>query len=154
MSNDKANWTKISGFFIANGSENYLLIGNFNRKQATTTTQVSSTNTNYSYYYIDDVCVSSDSLTCSQPVGINPTSLNLSSFNLYPNPATSHVTISNNLHTAFDIQVYNTVGQLLYKEQNINKSNLQLDVSSYNSGLLFIKITSNNNQFIYKHLKH
>jgi hypothetical protein len=151
----KNDWTKVSGSFVATGNESYIIIGNFNRKQTTTSSQLSSNNINYAYYYIDDVCVSSDSLTCSQPVGINEAVLNQSLFNIFPNPANNYINITkeNDLND-LSVSIYNAIGQLLYTQQNITSNNTQIDISNYNSGLLFITITSNNNQFTYKLLKH
>ncbi|MBD3635701.1 MAG: hypothetical protein HUJ25_00005 [Crocinitomicaceae bacterium] len=63
---DTINWTEINGSFIASGGEQFLIIGNFNRKQNSTAQQVKNTGAAYSYYYIDDVCVSTDSLTCTE----------------------------------------------------------------------------------------
>jgi hypothetical protein len=67
---DSSSWVKISESFIATGGEDHIIIGNFNRSQFTTSVQVKSENIDYSYYYIDDICVSSDSLECFNTVGI------------------------------------------------------------------------------------
>ena len=69
---DTLNWTKISGYFIADSAYNRITIGNFFTDSATTTVLMDTTAAwPYAYYYIDDVCVSTDSLTCSSSVGIN-----------------------------------------------------------------------------------
>lgn len=151
--NDKNNWTKISGSFTATGNENYLIIGNFNRKQTTTATQVSSTNANYSYYYIDDVCVSSDSLVCVNPVGIKESTGNNNLFIIYPNPATDFFSINNVLIQPYNLAIYNTLGQLLFEEMNINKSSKKINITRFNSNLLFIKIKTQNQTVNYKLLK-
>jgi hypothetical protein len=67
---DTVNWTKIEGSFVASGGEQYLVIGNFNNKQNTLAQQTNTTGATYSYYYVDDVCVSNDSLSCLGNVGI------------------------------------------------------------------------------------
>jgi gliding motility-associated-like protein len=55
---DTANWTLISGQFIANGGELYMIIGNFNTIANTSSTLVNSSAIGInSYYYIDDVYV-------------------------------------------------------------------------------------------------
>tara|TARA_R110001592_G_scaffold361235_1_gene671420 strand:- start:303 stop:1223 length:921 start_codon:yes stop_codon:yes gene_type:complete len=146
----KNDWTKVSGSFTATGNENYLILGNFNRKQTTTAIQVSSTNTDYSYYYIDDVCVSSDSLTCVNPVGVNEVKLNQSFFNLYPNPATDFFNINNASNQPYNLTIYNSIGQLLFEETNINKSSKKINITNFNSNLLFIKIKTENQTINYK----
>ena len=54
--NDTTNWVKISGSFIANGGEKYLVIGNFRDNQHTNYIEVSY-GVQLPYYFIDDVSV-------------------------------------------------------------------------------------------------
>lgn len=146
---DKNGWVKITGSFTATGNENYMIIGNFNRSQNTSALATNG-NQNYSYYYIDDVCVSSDSLTCSQSVGINNSLLNEFNFDLYPNPTENFVYIKNNSKTDFRIEVYNSLGQLLTKKKKTEYDELKLDLSEFADGVLFIKVISSNSQTVYK----
>ncbi|MFH2143484.1 MAG: T9SS type A sorting domain-containing protein [Bacteroidota bacterium] len=60
---DKNNWVTISDSFIADSAYKYIFIGNFFDNLSTDTILYSGLYC-YSYYYIDDVCVSEDSLTC------------------------------------------------------------------------------------------
>lgn len=87
---DKVNWVRIHGTFTATGGESYLVIGNFNRTQTTTALQVGSTNVDYAYYYIDDVCVADDSITCTQLMSINVVNNKKPTFNVYPNPVANY----------------------------------------------------------------
>lgn len=151
---DENGWSKISGSFTASGTENYLLIGNFNRSQTTTSSQVSSTNTDYSYYYIDDVCVSSDSLVCANPVGVMDYEHGINLFKIFPNPAKDYITVVNIFdNKPYKITIYNSLGQVIYNEENITKNTKTIDISSFDSNLLFIKINSLNQSFIHKLLK-
>ena len=155
---DTANWVRISGSIVADSAYQYLILGNFFDDANTDTTTLNCGNciNNYSYYLIDDVCVSTDSLLCNGGIDVLPCTVSIeennfnSSFSLFPNPANNHINIQSNFNTPFDVEVYNSIGQLLYKKQNISSNNLQIDISSYNSGLLFIKIESNNQSIIYK----
>lgn len=55
---DTANWVEIAGTYTANGTEEYITIGNFYKSPNTTVIYLDSTNANYfAYYYIDDVSV-------------------------------------------------------------------------------------------------
>ncbi|WP_246001738.1 T9SS type A sorting domain-containing protein [Mucilaginibacter gracilis] len=56
--NDTANWVKVEGSFVANGTEKYITIGNF-FDQAHTTHVPSNTGSGFSdaYYLVDDVSV-------------------------------------------------------------------------------------------------
>jgi hypothetical protein len=154
---DTAQWVKISGSFIADSAYNYLMLGNFFDEAHTDTLYLDGLNdwSFESYYFIDDICVTTDSLYNETWVGLEEWGGGnySNAFSVLPNPASSFVTIHSDLQNAFDIEVYNTVGKLLHAEQNITANNLQLDINAYNNGLLFIKITSQNNQFTYKLLK-
>jgi len=149
----KNDWTKISGSFTATGNENYVIIGNFNRKQTTTATQLSSNNINYAYYFVDDVCVSNDSLTCANPVGITESKIEHNSFNIYPNPATDFFVINNASNQFYNLTIYNTIGQELHKEDNINDISKKINITNFNSNLLVINITTKNQSINYKLLK-
>lgn len=148
---DTVNWIRIAGSFIADSAYQYLMIGNF--FDDANTSVVNNGAGPYAYYFIDDVCLSTDSLLCANfSVSVKENSLE-HQFSFYPNPATDFVTIQNSFNAPFNLTVFNTLGQELYSKQNITSNNLQLDVNSYNAGLLFIKITLQNNQFTYKLLK-
>jgi len=72
-----SNWVKINASFIADSSYKYIYVGNF-FDNSSTDTIIQTGIYCYSYYYIDDVCVSEDSLTC---VDIKPQIINFSSDN-------------------------------------------------------------------------
>jgi hypothetical protein len=152
---DKINWTLISGTFIATGGEQFITLGNFQDSTTIDTLNVGGSGIGEwtSYYYIDNICISNDSTTCDISTSILSNNL-VEPISIYPNPAKDFVNIQNSFNAPFDMAVYNSIGQQLYSEQNITSNHLQLNISNYSSGLLFITITSNNNQFIYKLLKH
>ena len=54
---DSTNWTLIQGTYTAVGWENHLILGNFKTDPNTTATYVGGQNTNYAYYYFDNVSV-------------------------------------------------------------------------------------------------
>jgi hypothetical protein len=158
---DTVNWIRISGSIVADSAYNYLMLGNFYDDVNTDTlTQTCSTCMNYySYYFVDDICLSTDSLLCNGGIDLLPCMTSVkenyinNQFVFYPNPSTDFLTIKNDFNAPFHIAIFNSLGQQLYGQQNITSYNLQLDISSYNTGLLFIKITSQNNQLMYKLLK-
>ena len=152
---DTLNWTRITGSFVVDSAYTYLVIGNFFDDANTDTVKFFNDFSDNAYYYLDDVCVGTDSnfvYNYSYTTGINENNLQ-AQFSFYPNPVNNFLNIQNNFQTSFDLMVHNSLGQQLYSEQNITSNNLQLDVSNYSSGLLFITINSNHNQFTYKLLK-
>jgi hypothetical protein len=75
--NDSTNWIIISGSIIADAAYTFLSIGNFFDDINTETLEVtSSPETKWSYYYIDDVCLSSSPTTCEMALGLNNLLLN------------------------------------------------------------------------------
>ena len=78
---DPTIWYNISGNYTALGGEEYITIGNFKDASNTTTSivyvnQLDSSGY-FSYYYIDDVCITLDSLGCQSSLGVNE--MNISS---------------------------------------------------------------------------
>src|ERR1051326_874153 len=68
---NKSLWTAVYGSFIADSAYQYVTIGNFKNDANTDTVYVGAGGSAltggwkyFSYYYVEDVCVSSDSLTC------------------------------------------------------------------------------------------
>ncbi|MGM0479353.1 MAG: T9SS type A sorting domain-containing protein [Bacteroidota bacterium] len=150
---DTTNWTQIFGSFIADSTYSHIGIGNFFVNSEITIDDIVPSNSS-SYYFIDDICVSEDSAFAANYVYAEITENDLhNQISVYPNPANSIVNINSHLQTAYDIEIYNTVGQMLYSEQNVNSQSMKLDISNFRSGLLFIKITSQNNISIYKLVK-
>ncbi len=71
--NDSINWLQISGVYVAAGGEQYIVIGNFYDDLQTTNIQVQagSNGGEGACYYLDDVCISTDSATCIGNVGLS-----------------------------------------------------------------------------------
>ena len=69
---NKNGWTLIKSSFIASGGEKYINIGNFFSQSQTDTIFVGAAviPDTIAYFYIDDICVSTDSLTCAGNVGL------------------------------------------------------------------------------------
>ncbi|HHZ63930.1 MAG TPA: hypothetical protein EYN51_00255, partial [Flavobacteriales bacterium] len=73
--NDTASWVSFQQSYIAAGGEQYIIIGNF-KDPANTTLGNTGVTCNiqtggcFAYYFIEDVCVSPDSVCCSTPCSI------------------------------------------------------------------------------------
>jgi len=110
---DTVTWVYISGSFIADSTYNYIAFGCFFDSAHV---QYSDTGSHLiTYYYIDDVCLSSDSTTCisvSQncytPNGIDEQE---EKHNLvYPNPFNDELKISMGSQQLYTLQLYNVFG--------------------------------------------
>ncbi|MFB0925261.1 MAG: T9SS type A sorting domain-containing protein, partial [Vicingaceae bacterium] len=107
------------------------------------------------YYYFDDICVSSDSNDCYQNVSVNELTNINSLVSIYPNPISDYIIVQDvALNQPYNLLVYNSVGQLLFKEDNIDTEYKKIDASIFTSGLLYIQIKSKNNISNYKLIKH
>jgi hypothetical protein len=130
----KTGWTKIEGSFIAEGGEKYILIGNFNDDANSDTVFIASpvvTNVScrkhVSYYFIDKVSVYLCEDTVQPPQNLLiPTYIkNEEYFYISSLPANSN------------LQVYNAIGQLVFKENNYSQ---KLNTQQLSTGIYFYNL--------------
>lgn len=146
---NKISWIKISGSFVADSNYNYVNIGNFYSNSNTDTIKLNNMNCT-SYYYIDDVCVSTDSAYCwdynfTCESNLSKELLN-SQINIYPNPAEKYFIIEIDkliYKEKPEIEVYTALGKLVYK-QRLTEMHTKISTANLKSGLYFVKIHSNN----------
>ncbi len=130
---DTLNWTLISDCFTANGTESYLLIGNF-LPDSLTTKEPANINSIWStYYYIDDVSL------------IEDTSLNVSSLKktnsltVNPNPTSNFIKIKyTGESTIENFWIENLQGQVI-KSVEINNTNSLISTSDLSNGAYVYK---------------
>lgn len=141
---DTLNWTVISGSFIADSSYQYILIGHFFDNNHTNYTCFNS-NSKFSYYFIDDICVSSDSLDCylytsnCNPEGFEDI-LQISEIDIYPNPAKNEIKINLPYKDENSVlRIYNLFGAV---ERQYKLKSLQniLSLGSMNPGVYITEI--------------
>ena len=137
---DKNNWTKISRSFIADSAYQYILIGNFKDDLNIDTISVFGGGfINYyfdTYYYLDDVCVSSDSSACDFGEGIKSIS---SSFNISPNPATDKIYFSLNTNESYSYSLLNLLGEEI--KNSTSSGAAALDMADVPAGIYILRIT-------------
>ncbi|MFM7016384.1 MAG: hypothetical protein ACKOX3_08665, partial [Bacteroidota bacterium] len=117
---DTAQWVKISGSFISNGSFSKLMIGNFFNDANTDTMNLDNDSLTYqnavSYYFIDDVCLSTDSLYAAIWTGIKENQLNPYTISLSPNPANSSITINGLISPFSEYRIIDIQGKVLQNQ--------------------------------------
>jgi hypothetical protein len=113
---DAIGWTKISGNFISNGTENYITIGNFLNDVSTDTVLIGGGcgGCDAAYYYIDDVSVVCTD--CDTTSGLNEFSKDFH-ISLYPNPNDGTMNFIYSLNETFkgELVLYDLTGKLIVK---------------------------------------
>lgn len=149
---DTLNWVRISGSIIADSAYQYLAVGNFFDDLNTNTTTLSCGNctNSYSYYLVDDICISTDSLfanggmdalPCTVGIGeLNP----VSEFSVFPNPTSGLCSMSLYQEEIKEVCIYDFLGKVVLNKKE--KSNLvSIDLSEFPDGIYIIKIITKNN---------
>lgn len=153
---DSINWKLISGSIIADSAYNYVSVGNFYNDLNTTVT-------NYGcgycldlgcFYLIDDICISTDSLLCNGGISSLPCSFTgvnenekSTKFSLYPNPVTDKLDILLDKKLNFEIEIVDLVGKKYYFEKIFEKEKTQIEFSSAEAGIYFLRISDKEKSF-------
>lgn len=140
---DTANWTTISGSFVADSTYGFISIGNFFYSLNTDTIQHINDTTFIpsAYYFIDDICVSTDSLTCNSYVGLKDIIKNYNVL-IYPNPTSDFVNLKFNDYENHTIVIYNSIGEIILTESITQQSSI--DLSTLPQGIYQIQTNINN----------
>ena len=118
---DTLNWTTIKGTFIADSAYHYFLIGHFFDSLHTSFNCLDNSNiTNkFSYYLVDDVCITTDSFGCKVNSGIT-NNITTNATVIINNPVSNHLLLSVPIEIAscvVRVQITNIIGQELFNEK-------------------------------------
>ena len=141
---DTANWTLVSGSFVANGVERYLTIGNFlpdSLSNVIPLDSVCSQPNSFNcavYFYIDDVSVVLDDGS-----DINESKSEENNFLVYPNPNNGKFSLMCPLNSSFSYELVSLTGEVVKfgTIQNAKKY-VEFECSSIAKGIYFLKIIS------------
>ncbi|MBI3510186.1 MAG: T9SS type A sorting domain-containing protein [Bacteroidetes bacterium] len=61
---------------------------------------------------------------------------------LFPNPSSGIFTIRNNFSGNYQIEIFNSLGQEILHNENLNENNFEIDLGSEANGIYFVKVTS------------
>jgi len=121
---DSTNWTKVSGSFVATTLYYYIIIGNLFDDAHTDTINI--TPSNKSYYFVDNICVSTDSLTCNSTVGINEVR-NQEELVLIPNPFKDYINITSKINDPCEITLFDATSRKIIKQTFTNSTSLNTE---------------------------
>ena len=152
---DTINWVRLTGSFVADSAYNFIIIGNFFDDNNTDTLILDgSLICNSSYYYIDDVCVSTDSLYANQYVYTSIAENKIENgIKIYPNPCTDYCYVDNNLFEVYNLKISTLQGKEIKFIKNIKDKLLKIDLSNIEAPFLIINIEANQQFYNYKLLK-
>jgi hypothetical protein len=152
---DTVNWTTISGSIIADSAYDYILISNFFDSVHTDTMLINPALIFCrAYYYLDDVCVSTDSAICDFTTGINEDKIK-DGIEIYPNPAIDNISIINRLLNSNEgelISIYNIHGQLILRK-TLQKDKTVIDISNFERSIYFVRVHSADRSIVKKIIK-
>jgi hypothetical protein len=140
---DTLQWFTVNGSFEADSSYTHIVIGNFFDD---TQTEYSNVNPDgefhLSYYYVDDVCLSTDSLLCVVPNSVGH--LREESIRIYPNPAHNHINVSGLLsRNSYTVKIIDLGGKTLSEIELIgNDSDYRLNLNTLVEGYYWVRIQS------------
>lgn len=133
---DAMGWYKLQGSFVATQNYQYIMIGNFFDDSHTDTSGA----TNFglgSYYFIDDVCVSTDSLYCSGFVNLH----------LENNTEISVLNENDGIKIIVDkfligshVNVYNSMSAMVVNTTIISNLKTTISTKEFKQGLYLVEI--------------
>jgi hypothetical protein len=140
-----SSWTAISGSFIADSAYRFITIGNFKNDANTNYVAVPggslTIDYDHGYYYIDDVCVTTDSLPCFTFTGIDKFPAP-GDYHLYPNPANESATLefNNSSRENCTLSLYDDHGKLVRTIVNITADKIEIERNELCNGLYFFQL--------------
>lgn len=143
LASDTSNWSTFEGTFVADSAYTFLAIGNFFSRDSIVYFCYGS-NAIYGYYYIDNICLSSTN-DCFSEVDPNCND----KLYIFPNPTTGPFYINDSCKQkkGGDVLIYNTIGQLVFKE-TIEFINNPIDLSFLARGIYFLKFKNSSLKII------
>ncbi len=143
---DSINWVTLRGSFIADSAYTHICIGNFFDDAHTDTIHLGFWTGYLSYYYIDDVCISTDSLFSEVWTSIPAFNKN-QSLNIFHNPVNDVIHIENIPYGAQQIDIININGKIEYTTLVKNSNTLDITITYLTEGL-YIAILRKGNEII------
>jgi Secretion system C-terminal sorting domain len=145
---DTVNWHKVSGSFISDSAYQYVCIGNF-YNYLNTDTLVYILYPECAYSYIDDVCVTTDSLYNETWTGIY--SVEPNEVQIWPNPVQNFFQFKSNQRIN-EISIYDSRGKLI-TIVNVNSMEGRINLGIISEGIYFASFRKEKTILVYKFIK-
>lgn len=137
---DTNEWFQVFGSFVADSVYNYIVIGNFFDDSYIDTVEFPNPFGPYNaYYYVDDVCLSTDSIFSQNWASMSEH--NKINIEFYPNPIINELHISSEFEID-KINILNIVGESVLFITELDKKSVDLFLDDLNSGVYFLELFS------------
>lgn len=141
---DTTNWSNIRGSFIADSAYTDILIGNFFTLDSLNTSCLYPSSSPRSYYYIDRICLSTDSSLCELASEV-PVILRPCAISVVNREYELHILIDQNVDRKMSI--FDMAGRLIIsKELNLGANSINKAILS--SGMYLIRIDNYTYKFV------
>jgi len=137
---DTFNWNTITGSFIADSAYQFISIGNFFSDSLTNRIHIGNLN-GAAYYFIDEICVSTDSLLCEVSAKISSIKKTMS-VKFYPNPVGDFLNIISP-YPLDALTIYDVMGREV-NSISTKTGKLKVDVSNISIGIYLFRIQAKN----------
>lgn len=133
---DTTNWTLVYGSFIADSAYGYIALSNFFEDNNTDTLSIDD-NPFSGYYFVDDICVTTDSNYALTWTGVDEVT-EIKRVKIFPNPANDYLIIVPQYANVYTVSIFDSSGRMLFSEDSKNQN--VIDISSYAEGVYYIKL--------------
>jgi len=145
---DTLSWWLVNGSFIADSNFLFAYIGNFFDSAHTSVQQLNGTG-GLAYYYVDNLCISTDSLYCNVWTSLGNSSIEKKP-ELFPNPLHDSFYIKNLSEKIHNVRLYDAAGKLFPIIIENFSDKLKLSLSNGPPGIYLLEIITQNNIFHFK----
>lgn len=148
---DTINWYHFESSFIADSAYQKILIGNFFDDANTTILDI-DTSLYIAYYFIDNICVSTDSTDCLLATTIEYHEIE-DGIKIYPTPSNQgYIFIElGTLIETYNYEIINNIGDIVKLGQvNSNENRGYISLSNLPQGLYFLRIYNHSKNIIKK----
>lgn len=140
---DTSSWLHVTHSFVADTSYTYFFIGNWENDSTLQYLQSPSATSCSPYYFLDNVCISTEPSVCDNAMVIN-TYLSELQFELFPNPSSGRFKV-----IGIDIQyiqVTNVLGKIIFEQKIKNGEEVEVNIPGYWKGVHFVKVMQKGRQ--------
>lgn len=85
-------------------------------------------------------------VTCNDCAIVNVEEMDKNNVTIYPNPATTEITVNNNTNERTLVEMFNLVGQKVYSEQFVNTT--KINVSNMKPGVYMLKVNNHTTKVV------